>query len=105
VTVNTTKREITTMSAHGNACSYIALIWQQALMSYLSYSSHFPASHENLGEADILQGLEHLKLIDEASMSIVVPMDSSGGSSWPKILNKELEVRQVVYFTVSGIIC
>jgi hypothetical protein len=53
---------------------------------------HFPASHLNLGEADILEGLEHLKVVDEASIAVLVPKDLSGGlEGWPRVLNSNLQ--------------
>lgn len=53
---------------------------------------HFPASHLNLGEADILEGLEHLKVVDEASIAVLVPKDPSvGPDGWPRMLNSNLQ--------------
>jgi tRNA A-37 threonylcarbamoyl transferase component Bud32 len=52
---------------------------------------HFPASHLNLGEADMLKGLEHMKMIDERTVTLLVPRDVGvGPDAWPKMLNREV---------------
>lgn len=56
---------------------------------------HFPATHLDLGEAqmldsdDLLKGLEHLHITDESATELLV--EKYPGSAWPKILNPLLE--------------
>lgn len=63
---------------------------------------HFPATHEDLGEANnlvvegssqlhrnILEGLEHLNITDEKDLQVLV--EKEAGVAWPKILNPALE--------------
>lgn len=50
---------------------------------------HFSASHENLGTENLLEDLQHLNIVDEATLTVLIEKES--GKEWPKILNSNLD--------------